>query len=111
MEARLPSDIAKQAEVSGRGTSGDGTTVFARWWAPPQPKATGGASFRAVLDVGNWDEARATTGPGQAGTPGDPHFRDLYPAWLDNESFPLAVSAEQVARVAESRVRLLPTAP
>ncbi|MEA2802647.1 MAG: penicillin amidase [Rhodospirillaceae bacterium] len=111
LEARLPADLAKQAEVSGRGTSGDGTTVFARWWAPPEPKATGGASFRAVLDVGNWDEARATMGPGQAGTPGDPHFRDLYPAWLDNESFPLAFSAEQVARVAESRVRLLPTAP
>ena len=111
LESRLPSDMAKQAEVSGRGTSGDGTTVFARWWAPPEPKATGGASFRAVLDVGNWDEARATTGPGQAGTPGDPHFRDLYPAWLDNESFPLAFSAEQVARVAQSRVRLLPTKP
>jgi penicillin amidase len=111
LEARLPSDIAKQAEVSGRGTSGDGTTVFARWWAPPKTNATGGASFRAVIDVGNWDEARATTGPGQAGTPGDPHFRDLYPMWLDNESFPLAFSAEQVASVAESRVRLLPTAP
>jgi penicillin amidase len=62
--------------------------------------ATGGASFRTVLDVGNWDEARATMGPGQAGSPGDPHFRDPYPLWLDNESFPLAFSAEQVALVA-----------
>ena len=46
----------------GRATcrDGDGTTVFARWWAPPKTNATGGASFRAVLDVGNWDEARAT---------------------------------------------------
>jgi len=111
LEARLPADLSKQAEVSGRGTSGDGTTVFARWWAPPKTNATGGASFRAVLDIGNWDEARATMGPGQAGTPGDPHARDLYPVWLDNESFPLAFSAEQVARVAESHVRLLPTAP
>jgi penicillin amidase len=50
-------------------------------------------------------------GPGQAGSPGDPHFRDLYPLWLANESFPLAFSAEQVARVAESHIRLLPTAP
>jgi len=55
-----------------------------------------------VLDVGNWDEARATMGrPGRL--PGDPHFRDLYPVWLANESFPLAFSAEQVARVAESQ--------
>jgi penicillin amidase len=72
LEARLPSDISKQSEVSGRGTSGDGTTVFARWWSAPKTNATGGSSFRAVIDVGNWDEARTTTGPGQAGTPGDP---------------------------------------
>jgi penicillin amidase len=111
LEARLPSDSAKQSSVSGRGTSGDGTTVFARWWAPPKTNATGGSSFRAVVDVGNWDEARATMGPGQAGTPGDPHYRDLYASWLDNESFPLSFSAEQVARVAQSRVRLLPIAP
>jgi penicillin amidase len=111
LEARLPSDIARQSGASGRGTAGDGTTVFARWWGPPKTNATGGASFRAVLDVGNWDEARATMGPGQAGTPGDPHYRDLYASWLDNESFPLSFSAEQVARVAESRVRLLPIAP
>lgn len=111
LEARLPSDIAKQSGVSGRGTAGDGTTVFARWWAPPKTNATGGASFRAVVDVGDWDEARATMGPGQAGTPGDPHYRDLYASWLDNDSFPLSFSAEQVARVAESHVRLLPIAP
>src|SRR5262249_30721724 len=63
LEARLPSDTANQSGVSGHGTSGDGTTVFARWWFAPKTNATGGASFRAVVDVGNWDEARATMGP------------------------------------------------
>ena len=111
LEARLPADISKQSGVSGRGTAGDGTTVFARWWAPPKFNATGGASFRAVVDVGNWDAARATMAPGQAGTPGEPHYRDLHASWLNNESFPLSFSAEQVARVAESHVRLVPVAP
>ena len=111
LEARLPSDIARQADASGRGTSGDGSTVFARWWPVPKTNATGGASFRAVVDVGNWDESRATIGPGQAGTPGDPHYRDLYPLWLDNGSFPLSFGAEQVARVTESRIRLRPQSP
>jgi penicillin G amidase len=64
-----------------------------------------------VVDVANWDEARATMGPGQAGSPGDPHYRDLYELWLNNESFPLSFSAEQVARVAEPHVRLLPIGP
>lgn len=111
LEARLPSDLAKQSGVSGRGTSGDGTTVFARWWFPPKTNATGGASFRAVVDVGNWDQTRATMAPGQAGSPGDPHYRDLYASWLDNESFPLSFSPEQVARVAQSHVTLRPAAP
>jgi penicillin G amidase len=112
LEARLPSDLSKQSGVSGRGTAGDGVTVFARWWGPPpNTNATGGASFRTVVDVGNWDAALATTGPGQAGSPGDPHYRDLYASWLSNESFPLSFSPEQVARVAEYQVRLLPAAP
>jgi penicillin G amidase len=111
LEARLPSDLSRLSAVSGRGTAGDGTTVFARWWSPPKTNATGGASFRMVVDVGNWDEAQATMGPGQASTPGDPHYRDLYPMWLDNESFPLSFSAGQVARVAESRLTLRPQSP
>lgn len=111
LQARLPSGLADQSSVSGRGTAGDGTTVFARWWTPPRTNATGGASFRVVVDVGNWDDARGTNGPGQAGAPGDPHYRDLYPLWLNNESFPLSFSAEQVARVAESKLTLRPQSP
>ncbi len=108
LETRLPADLVRQSAVSGLGTAGDGSTVFARWWAPPKTNATGGASFRAVVDVGNWDEARGTNGPGQAGAPGDPHYRDLYSLWLTNQSFPLSFSAEAVARVAESRLTLRP---
>jgi penicillin amidase len=108
LQARLPAGLSEQSSVSGRGTAGDGTTVFARWWTPPRTNATGGASFRTVVDVGNWDEARGTNGPGQAGTPGDLHYRDLYPLWLNNESFPLSFTAEAVARVAESTVTLRP---
>jgi penicillin amidase len=111
LEARLPPEIAKQATASGHGTSGDGTTVMARWWGAPRTDATGGATFRAVLDVGNWEEARATMGPGQAGSPGDPHYRDLYSLWLDNKSFPLSFSAAAVARVAEQHIALRPLSP
>jgi penicillin amidase len=111
LEARLPAGLSEQSAVSGRGTSGDSTTVFARWWTPPRTNVTGGASFRAVVDVGNWEETRATIGPGQAGAPGDPHYRDLYALWLDNGNFPLSFSAEQVARVAESRLTLRPQSP
>lgn len=111
LESRLPPELAAQSAVSGHGSAGDGSTVFARWWTPPKTTVTGGASFRAVVDVGNWDATRAIMGPGQAGSPGDPHYRDLYARWLDGESFPLSFSAAQVAKVAESHTTLRPRAP
>src|SRR5579863_1932635 len=42
-------------------------------------RLTAGASFRMVLDVGNWDASRAVNAPGQSGDPCSAHYRDLAP--------------------------------
>ena len=42
---------------------------------------TAGASFRMVLDVGNWDASRTINTPGQSGDPFSGHYRDLAPLW------------------------------
>jgi len=81
-------------------------TSTTRWWANGQnPVVTGGASFRAVLDIGAWDAGRGINLPGQSGDPREAHYRDLYSLWVAGEMVPLAYSA---AAVAESRVRLVP---
>ena len=69
---------------------------------------TGGSSFRAVVDVGNWPVGIASMGPGQGGSPGDRHYRDLYDLWLDNTPVPLAFTEEHVASVAEAVFQLVP---
>ena len=67
-----------------------------------------GASFRQILDPGDWDRSLATNAPGQAGSPGLPHFADLAGVWASGEYFPLSYSDGAVAANAESTLILTP---
>ncbi|WP_454727468.1 MULTISPECIES: penicillin acylase family protein [Cupriavidus] len=69
---------------------------------------TAGASFRMVLDVGNWDASRAINTPGQSGNPASPHYRDLAPLWARGEYFPLLYSRKAVEKESRERVELVP---
>ncbi|WP_231908200.1 penicillin acylase family protein [Cupriavidus sp. USMAHM13] len=70
-----------------------------------------GASFRMVLDVGNWDAARAVNAPGQSGNPASPHYRDLASLWVRGETFPLVYSRRAVEKESRERLELVPPAP
>jgi penicillin amidase len=65
-----------------------------------------GASFRLVVDVGNWDASLCMNSPGQSGDPRSPHYRDLAPLWAKGEYVPLAFSREAVDAAAEVRFLL-----
>lgn len=68
-----------------------------------------GASFRMVLDVGNWDDSRAVNAPGQSGDPTSRHYRDLAPLWAAGEYIPLVYSREAVEANASQVITLSPT--
>ena len=68
----------------------------------------GGASFRMVLDVGNWDAARMTNAPGQSGVPGSTHYGDLLRNWATLGSVPLLYSRDAIEDAASLRVQLVP---
>jgi penicillin amidase len=67
-----------------------------------------GASFRMVLDVGNWDNSRAINYPGQSGNPGDAHYQDLAQMWSSGEYFPLLYTRAEVERAVHTRIALVP---
>jgi penicillin amidase len=67
-----------------------------------------GASFRMVLDVGNWDNSRAINTPGQSGNPDSPHYRDLAASWADGKYFPLLYSRPAVEKAASEIIQLIP---
>ncbi len=69
-----------------------------------------GASFRMVLDVGNWDASQAINTPGQSGDPWSPHYRDLAPLWAHGRYFPLLYSRPAVAAATAKRLVLRPAA-
>jgi penicillin amidase len=67
-----------------------------------------GASFRMVLDVGNWDAARMTNAPGQSGDPRSPFYGSLLEGWANEESFPMLYTRAAIEAATVQRLRLRP---
>jgi hypothetical protein len=70
-----------------------------------------GASFRAVMDVGDWDRSRMINVPGQSGQPGSRHYGDLLPLWASGQYHPMLFSREAVEQHATARLVLRPGVP
>ncbi|MGY3583642.1 penicillin amidase [Bradyrhizobium sp. USDA 4341] len=69
---------------------------------------TAGASFRMVLDVGNWDASRTVNTPGQSGDPFSGHYRDLAPLWATGQYVPLLYSRPAVEAATAEAITLTP---
>jgi penicillin G amidase len=67
-----------------------------------------GASYREILDPGDWDRSVATNVPGQSGQPGSPHYADLLPLWAEGRYFPLLYSRKRIEEAAAERLVLAP---
>ena len=65
-----------------------------------------GASWRMVVDVGNWDSAVMTNAPGQAGDPTSPHYDDMLQVWADEGHMPLLYSREKIEANTEQIILL-----
>ncbi|GAA1158621.1 penicillin acylase family protein [Nocardioides aquiterrae] len=88
-----------------RGGSGDtvGSTSFGSDF-----RQTAGASFRVVIDVGEWDNSLVVNSPGQSGDPRSPHYADHLETWAADGAFPLLYSRERVEEATTERIYLLP---
>jgi penicillin G amidase len=74
-------------------------------------RQTGGATFRAIFDLADWDRSVVTNAPGQSGQPGSLHFDDLLPYWSEGRYFPLAFGRAKVEALTEQRLVLEPVSP
>ncbi len=86
---------------------GDGYTVdatsFNEHW-----QQVSGASYREILDTGDWDRSVAINTPGQSGQPGSVHYEDLMPLWDRGAYFPLSYSRKSVEAATTDRLELKP---
>jgi penicillin amidase len=98
----------QQLDVGQWPIGGSAVTPMATSYRPTDFALTAGASFRMVLDVGNWDASRVVNTPGQSGDPASPHYRDLAPLWVKGEYFPLVYTRAAVEQQTVQRLRLEP---
>ncbi|MCJ2144099.1 penicillin acylase family protein [Methylobacterium sp. E-066] len=69
---------------------------------------THGASFRMVVDVGDWDRSVFINVPGQSGDPGSPHYADLAPIWGRRDHVPMLYGRAAVEAATETIITLSP---
>jgi penicillin G amidase len=104
----LDDSARPEFDVGPLAKAGDGYTVSASTYRTRDFRLTAGASFRMVVDVGNWDASWAVNTPGQSGDPRSTHYRDLAEKWVSGEYFPLLYSREAVEQATEKRIVLTP---
>ena len=105
MSAALSAEQRARFDVGPWPRGGDGNTVGATGGGETQ---SSGASFRFIVEAGDWDAAVGTNSPGQSGDVDSPHYRDLFELWKDDRYFPAKYSRRAVEDVAEAKTVLVP---
>ncbi len=87
---------------------GSAFTVRAATYRMDDFAAINGASFRMVVDVGDWDNSRVINSPGQSGDPCSPHYGDLFPLWAAGKYVPMLWTRAAVDQAADLVIQLTP---
>ncbi len=95
-------------DIGPLAIGGSGSTPMNTTYRATDYRLTVGASFRMVVDVGNWDASMVINTPGQSGNPNSPHYDDLAPLWARGEYVPMLYSRDAVDAAAELRIALRP---
>ena len=87
---------------------GSGSTTNNTGFNPNDLLVRAGASYRQVIDVGNWDASRMTNAPGQSGDPRSPFYDNLLRGWAEDESFPLLYDRAKILQHRAFSIQLAP---
>lgn len=68
----------------------------------------GGASYREIMDVADWDRSVVTNVPGQSGQPESEFYANLLPLWDRGEYFPMIYTRAKLAQNTAHTLRLKP---
>jgi penicillin amidase len=71
-------------------------------------RQSSGASFRMIVNTGDWDAAIGTNSPGQSGDPDSPFYSNLFEPWAKDQYFPVYFSKEKIDSVTVSKTVLKP---
>ena len=71
-------------------------------------RQSSGASFRMIVNTGDWDAAIATNGPGQSGDPESPFYSNLFEPWAKDQYFSVFYSRNKIESVTVKKTQLNP---
>jgi penicillin amidase len=108
LASRVDENARRRLTVGTWPLGGSSFTPMAASYRAADYQLTSGASFRMVVDVGDWDRSVVINTPGQSGNPSSPHYRDLAPMWAEGRYFPLAYSRQAVEPHVRVRLELTP---
>jgi penicillin amidase len=100
--------LAAQMTYPAYPRGGSGNTTNNTGFDPNDLLVRAGASYRQVIDVGNWDAARMTNAPGQSGDPRSPFYDNLLRGWAQDESFPLLYERAKILQHRAFSIQLEP---
>ena len=101
-------ELAEKMRVNAYPRGGSANTTNNNGFGNDTFDVRSGASFRIVMDVGNWDEAKMTNVPGQSGDPRSRFYDNLLENWATDSHVPLLFSRERVEEGAVKRITIVP---
>ncbi len=101
-------ELAEKMRVNAYPRGGSANTTNNNGFGNDSFDVRSGASFRIVMDVGNWDDAKMTNVPGQSGDPRSRFYDNLLENWATDSHVPLLFSRERVEEGAVKRITLVP---
>ena len=103
--AAVDPEMRARLEVGPLPRGGYGSTVNATGNGDNQ---TSGASFRIIVDTGDWDRTVGMNTPGQSGDIRSPFYRNLFELWATDRFHPVFYSRERVESATAVRMELRP---
>jgi penicillin amidase len=94
--AMASGELQAQMTIPEYPRGGSENTTNNTGYNPANFLVRSGASFRMVVDVGNWDEAKMTNAPGQSGNPSSPYYANLLKNWATDSHLPMVYSRARV---------------
>ena len=70
-------------------------------------RQSSGASFRMIVNTGDWDAAIGTNGPGQSGDPNSFFYSNLFEPWAKDQYFPVYFSKNKIESVTVNKTILI----
>ena len=67
-----------------------------------------GASFRIIVNTGDWDSTIGSNSPGQSGDPDSPFYGNLFDSWAKDNYFPIYFTKEKVEEYSCQKMMLMP---